>query len=115
MPRISPGEILSSTIFDDLVERKAELFERQDAVELRKLIGTIVPVAGLRIDAHGPQHAEAFVVAQQAARHARDLGKLADPEHWTYPVCQQRHRPVLRGVKVKRDFRARFALACALR
>jgi hypothetical protein len=65
----------------DLLEGKAQLLQRQDAVQARQLADAVVALAALGIRACRAQQAELVVVPEQPARNLRDLGELTDPEH----------------------------------
>jgi hypothetical protein len=87
MPRISPTDNLVVEHPRDLVERKPKLLERENTIERGQLVGTVVAIAGRRIDMLGAEEPDAVVVAKQAGRHTRDPREIADPEHFRGPFC----------------------------
>lgn len=65
----------------DLLQREAQVAEREDAVEARQLIGRVVAVAGLRVDARRPEQAQPIVVPEHLDRNAAELREIANLEH----------------------------------
>jgi hypothetical protein len=64
-----------------LVEGEAEIFQRDDAVEPRKLAGLIEPVAAGRVDPSREEQPGRVVMTQHADRHPTVPGEVSDGEH----------------------------------
>src|SRR5262249_26262310 len=65
----------------DLVERQSQLFERQNAIEARQLVGGVIAVARPPINMLRLEQIDIVVVAQQATRNLGDFRELTNFEH----------------------------------
>src|SRR5262249_19989315 len=65
----------------DLVERQSQLFERQNAIEARQLVGGVIAVARPPINMLRLEKIDIVVVSQQAPPKLGDLRDLTNFEH----------------------------------
>jgi len=64
-----------------LAEGEAEVFQRDDAVQLGELAGLVEAISAGRVDAGRAEQADRVVVPEHADRYAAVPGELADAEH----------------------------------
>ena len=65
----------------DAIERQSQVFESQNAIEARQLVGCVIPIPGPCIDVLRLEQANLVVVAQQPARNLSNFRELTDFEH----------------------------------
>ena len=70
----------------NLVQRKPQVLQRQDAVEAGQLAGRVVAVTGEAVYFSRLEQTDLVVVAQRLHRHMAEFGKFADLEHLLHSV-----------------------------
>lgn len=65
----------------NLLQGEAQIFERDNPVNVRKLLNRVIAVAGCRIYVLRPEKSYAVVIPQGAYGNLCKFGKVTDPEH----------------------------------
>ena len=65
----------------DLLQGEAKVLKRQDAIQLGKLIGSVIAIAGQRVGSGRLEQPHAIIVTQHPNGNAAEPGELADLEH----------------------------------